>query len=177
MSSFIAKVVDPQADSVFSISSSAELKDCITTQKGNQEFVAFNKAQRYFLTASLSKYLEYLEDKEGKQVQVMKPVPKPSRKKKVKKTDTGRRPPFKFSMIDLKPGDEVVFDSRGWTVRVASDNTIEYKGEEMRMSTFCKKYLPANKRNKDEAYQCPAFFSYHGKALADIRDEIEKKKK
>lgn len=176
MSSFIAKVVDPQADSVFSISSSAELKDCINTLKGNQEFVAFNKAQRYFLTASLSKYLEYLEDKEGKQVQIKKPVQKPSRKKKLKKTETGRRPPFKFSMIDLKPGDEVVFDSRGWTVKVASDNTIEYKDEEMRMSTFCKKYLPDNKRNKDEAYQGPAFFSYHGKTLADIRDENEMNK-
>jgi len=105
-----------------------------------------------------------------------KPVQKPSRKKKLKKTETGRRPPFKFSMIDLKPGDEVVFDSRGWTVKVASDNTIEYKDEEMRMSTFCKKYLPDNKRNKDEAYQGPAFFSYHGKTLADIRDENEMNK-
>lgn len=176
VSSFITKVIDPQADSVFSINSSAELKDCFKTLKENQEFVAFNKSQRYFLTASLSKYLEYLEDKEGKQVKVKKALQKPLRKKKVKKNNTERRPPFKFSMIDLKPGDEVIFDSRGWKVRVASDNTIEYKGEEMRMSTFCKKYLPDNKRNKDEAYQGPAFFSYHGKALAEIRDEIEEKR-
>lgn len=175
VSRFVSNIIDPQSDSVFSINSSLELRDCITTLKGNEEFVAFNKAQRYFLTASLSKYLEYLEDKEGKQVQVKKPVHKPSRKKNEKKTDTGRRPPFKFSMIDLKPGDEVVFDSRGWTVKVASDNTIEYEGEEMRMSTFCKKHLPENKRNKDEAYQGPAFFSYHGKTLADIRDEKEMK--
>lgn len=83
VSSFLTKVIDPQADSVFSISSSAELNDCINTLKGNQEFVAFNKSQRYFLTASLSKYLEYLENKEGIKSKV---TPKPQQKKSKSKT-------------------------------------------------------------------------------------------
>ena len=64
VSEFFHKIVDQNADSIFSISSGAELKDCIATLKGNEEFVAANKKIRYFFTASLGKYLEFLENRE-----------------------------------------------------------------------------------------------------------------
>lgn len=41
------------------------MKDCISTLKANNEFIEANKKDRYYYTASLSKYLEFLESKEG----------------------------------------------------------------------------------------------------------------
>ena len=65
VSDFYAKIIDNNAESIFSIDTSSELKDCIATLKGNNEFVTANKSLRYFLTASLSKYLEFLEGREN----------------------------------------------------------------------------------------------------------------
>ena len=128
----------------------------------------------------IPEYLEYLEMKENPDVQATIKQPKvkkmTGKKPKTAKGAGGKkkpRPPFRFSMIGLKAGDEVLFDSRGWTVKVSSDNTVECRGEHLKMSTFCKKYLPDDKRNKSEAYQGPDFFTYHGKTLAEIRDEKE----
>lgn len=174
VSQFFYKLVDKNADSIFCITNSSELKECIATLKGNSDFVAENKKIRYFYTASLSKYLEFLENKEGKVAPSPKLQPK-KHKKEGKKLNERRkpRPSFQFSMIGLKVGDEVTFDPRDWRVRVASENTVDYNGEQLKMTTFCKKYLPDNMRNKSEAYQGPDYFSYAGKTLATIRDEKE----
>ena len=67
VSDFFIKIVDQKAESIFSISNSIELTDCIATMKGNSEFMASNKKNRYFLSASLGKYLEFLESKNGKE--------------------------------------------------------------------------------------------------------------
>ena len=174
VSQFYCKIVDNNTDSIFCIKDSNELKDCIATLKGNSEFVDANKKIRYYYTASLSKYLEYLENKKGMILQPSKVLRtkqnKDVKKPKVRKTP---RPNFKFSMIGINIGDEVIFDPRGWKVKVASDNTVEYGGEQLKMTTFCKKYLPDNMRNSSEAYQGADYFSYAGKTLAKIRDEIE----
>ena len=68
VSEFFTKIIDHTAESIFSINNSSELKDCIATLKGNNEFVKANKDLRYFLTASLSKYLEFLEGREDGKV-------------------------------------------------------------------------------------------------------------
>lgn len=65
VSEYIRKFIDQTEEGIFSINSSSELKDCISTLKGNDEFVAANKKLRYFLTASLSKYLDFLEGREN----------------------------------------------------------------------------------------------------------------
>ena len=64
VSELFAKIIDDTTDSIFSIDNSSELEGCIATLKGNNEFVAANKKVRYFLTASLKKYLEFLESRE-----------------------------------------------------------------------------------------------------------------
>lgn len=172
VSRFVRSVIDDKIESVFAISDSKELADCIATLKSNSDFVAANKAIRYFLSASLGKYLEYLNSKEDNVTQFQKKTAaKPQKNEKKQKSK--HRPRFKFPMIGLKVGDEVVFDSRGWSVKVASENTVEYNGEQLLLTTFCKKYLPDNKRNKSEAYQGPDFFTYKGKTLTEIRDEKE----
>ena len=86
-------------------------------------------------------------------------------------------PPFRFTMVDLKPGAELIFEPTATTVVVAehkSNNRIEYKGNLYTLSGFCKEFMPDNKRNKADAYQGPQYFSYNGKLLTTIRQEKEK---
>lgn len=84
-----------------------------------------------------------------------------------------RRAPFKFSMIGLKPGDTIIFAPNGEEVRVNSENTVDYDGQILTLSRFCKMYMPdENSENKE--YQGPAHFTYKGKTLDEIRKEKEK---
>ncbi|MBR5395593.1 MAG: GIY-YIG nuclease family protein [Bacteroidaceae bacterium] len=84
-----------------------------------------------------------------------------------------RRAPFKFSMIGLKPGDTIIFAPNGEEVRVNSENTVDYDGQILTLSRFCKIYMPdVDSENKE--YQGPAHFTYNGKTLDEIRKENEK---
>lgn len=65
VSEYFRKIIDKNAESIFCISDSSELRDCIATLKSNSDFVAANKKERYFLSASLAKYQNYLEEREG----------------------------------------------------------------------------------------------------------------
>ena len=107
-------------------------------------------------------------------------APVPAKKAKPKKQDkpkgkAERRPPFKFSMIGLKPGDELTFDSSLAKVIVASDNTIEYQGKEFTLNRFVVEYLPEEKRIPAGTYQGPKYFTYNGKTLWQLRLEKEGK--
>ena len=88
------------------------------------------------------------------------------------KQKSDRRAPFKFSMTGLKVGDVVTFAPRNIQVKIASDKTVEYKGEQYALSRFCKVFMPSeNSENKE--YQGPAHFTLNGKTLDDIRKERE----
>lgn len=84
-----------------------------------------------------------------------------------------RRAPFKFSMISLKPGDTIIFAPNGEEVRVNSENTIDYDGQILTLSRFCKIYMP-DEESENKEYQGPAHFTYNGKTLDEIRKEKEK---
>jgi hypothetical protein len=100
-----------------------------------------------------------------------KKITKP-KKQETPKAKTDRRPPFKFSMIGLKPGDTIIFAPNGEEVRVNSENTVDYDGQILTLSRFCKIYMPdENSENKE--YQGPAHFTYNGKSLDEIRKEKE----
>jgi len=83
-----------------------------------------------------------------------------------------RRAPFKFSMIGLKPGDTIIFAPNGEKVRVNSENTVDYNGQILTLSRFCKIYMP-DKDSENKEYQGPAHFIYNGKTLDEIRKEKE----
>lgn len=91
---------------------------------------------------------------------------------RVEKTERRRR--FKFSMIGVKPDDFVTFIPTGLKVRVASDDTVEYKGRLYKLSPFVGTFLPEDQRNDCGAYQGALYFSYNGKLLTDLRSEAEK---
>jgi len=129
---------------------------------------------------SLKQYIEFHFDDA---IPANDPIaPAPAKKAKPKKQDkpkakADRRPPFKFSMIGLKPGDELTFDSTGVKVKVTSDNTIDYQGKEFTLNRFVLEYLPEEKRIPAGTYQGPKYFTYNGKNLWQLRLEKEGKNK
>ncbi len=84
-----------------------------------------------------------------------------------------QRPRFKFSMVNIPIGTKIIFIPTGLTVKVASDDQIEYDGRIYKLSPFVGTFMPAEKRNTSGAYQGPKYFSYNGKVLDDIRSEME----
>ena len=84
-----------------------------------------------------------------------------------------KRPRFKFSMCDIKIGEQVTFIPTGIVVKVASDDSIEYKGRIYKLSPFVGTFMPEDQRNTSGAYQGAKYFSYNGKVLDEIRKEKE----
>lgn len=81
--------------------------------------------------------------------------------------------PFRFSMVDLKEGDKVIFEPLNLEVAVANDKEVEYQGKLYTTTGFCKEFLPGSMRNSSGAYQGPKYFIFNGKALSELRKEKE----
>lgn len=80
-----------------------------------------------------------------------------------------RRPPFKFSMVGLRPGDVVAFapdpDKRA---TVVDDSHIEYEGVTSSLSALAEQLTGAG-----HALQGPLYFAYEGELLTERRDRME----
>ena len=83
-----------------------------------------------------------------------------------------RKKPFKFEMVGLSKGDRIIFDPLGIEVSISGPNTIEYDGKDWALSAFVKAFIP--KKNAAGTYQGPKFFSFQGKTLVEIRDDMDK---
>lgn len=84
-----------------------------------------------------------------------------------------KRARFRFSMCDIKIGESVEFVPSRITVKVASDDSVEYEGRIYKLSPFTGTFMPEEQRNTSGAYQGARYFSYKGKLLDDIRKEKE----
>lgn len=85
-----------------------------------------------------------------------------------------KRSRFKFSMCDIKIGEQITFIPTGIMVKVATDDSIEYEGRIYKLSPFVGTFMPEDKRNVSGAYQGAKYFSYDGRVLKDLRKEKEK---
>lgn len=92
-------------------------------------------------------------------------------KKEKREIKRGR---FKFSMVNIPIGSTLTFIPTGIEVKVASDDQIEYEGRIYKLSPFVGTFMPADKRNTSGAYQGSKYFSFKGKVLEDLREELEK---
>lgn len=90
-----------------------------------------------------------------------------------KKQRLRTKPPFKFHMVGINVGDTVIFDALNLPVRVATDDKVEYEGRLYSLSAFTGTFLPLEKQNNSGAYQGPKYFSFNGKVLSELRNEIE----
>lgn len=61
----INKIVNPEADSIYSFKTIEDLKTCIFKLKANEEFVNDNLRWHNAMTAALTCYSHYLENKEN----------------------------------------------------------------------------------------------------------------
>lgn len=90
-----------------------------------------------------------------------------------KKQRLRTKPPFKFHMVGINVGDTVIFDALNLPVRVATDDKVEYEGRLYSLSAFTGTFLPLEKQTPSGAYQGPKYFSFNGKVLSKLRNEIE----
>ena len=70
------------------------------------------------------------------------------------------RPAFKFTMVGLKPGDEIVFDPTGVKVTIKTDKQIEYNGRLWSLSAFTAEHLPESQQNTSGSYQGTKYLTY-----------------
>lgn len=84
-----------------------------------------------------------------------------------------KRGRFKFSMVGIKIGDYIIFDPTGASVKVASDDSVEYRDRIYKLSPFVGTFMPEERRNASGAYQGAKYFSFNGKVLDDMRKEFE----
>ena len=89
-----------------------------------------------------------------------------------KKEDEENQKPFKFSMINMKPGTVIQFkDHKNITCTVVDDKRVEYEGETYSLSALAIKLYNEVNNKKITSLQGPAYFTYNGKTLRDIRNE------
>lgn len=84
-----------------------------------------------------------------------------------------RRGRFKFSIVGIKIGEELLFEPANLTVKVASDDAIEYQGRIYKLSPFAGTFMPEGKRVPSGAYQGALYFSYKGQNLVKLRESLE----
>ena len=86
------------------------------------------------------------------------------------------RPRFKFSMVNIPIGSELIFVPANLKVKVASDDQVEYEGRIYKLSPFVGTFMPAERRNNSGSYQGAKFFSYNGEILDSLRTRVEASK-
>lgn len=79
-----------------------------------------------------------------------------------------RKPPFRFSMVGLRPGDEVVFIRDPSVVAtVVDDRHIEYEGVTSSLSALAEQLLDRS------SVQGTLHFKYGNESLVEMRERIE----
>ena len=80
-----------------------------------------------------------------------------------------RLPPFKFSMVGLKPGDVVAFaQDPDKQATVVDDSHVEYEGVTSSLSALAEQLTGVG-----HALQGPLYFAYEGELLTERRDRME----
>lgn len=98
-----------------------------------------------------------------------KPTKEEAEDEKAAEAISERRPPFQFSMVGIKPGDEVAFTRNMKVVAtIVDDKHVEYDGQTMSLTALAKQLL-----GSDKAIQGPAYFAFKGEKLSDMRKRAE----
>lgn len=82
-----------------------------------------------------------------------------------------RRPPFKFSMVGLKPGDEIIYKDGEIKATVVDDSKILFHGETVSLSRAVS--LIYGDVEWEHSYCGPEYWYYKGRKLSELRSEEE----
>ncbi len=81
-----------------------------------------------------------------------------------------RRDPLSFDMIGIEPGEEICYiNDPTIKATVISNRKVLFEGEETYLSPI------AQKLEGKDSLQGSKFFTYHGKRLTELREEVEAK--
>lgn len=80
---------------------------------------------------------------------------------------------FKFSMVGIKEGEELVFEPTGQKVKTVEDDKVEFNGKIKKLTPMARDLMPNELRTPSESYQGPKYFLYKGKRLTDLRAKIK----
>ncbi len=135
-------------------------------KKRVKEFYAMTKEEGYNLLECIAKI-------SGTQERLKKMAPEGheilDEKIADENREIARRGPFRFSECGIPFGSELVFiDDPNIKVKVVDDRHISYNGEETSMSR-----LAQDIKGFSHPVQGPLWFTYKGKKLSDLRNELE----
>lgn len=83
--------------------------------------------------------------------------------------DKNKKPPINFAKCGIPIGAELVFvEDTNIKVTVVSEKKVEYKGEEISLSTLAQEL-----KHLKSKPQGTAFFTYNGRPLIDIANETQ----
>lgn len=83
--------------------------------------------------------------------------------------EASRRPPFRFSMVGIGPGEKIAFTGDpSVTAAVVDDRRVEYDGVTTSLSALARRLL-----GRVSQVQGPLHFTYRGERLSDRRDRME----
>lgn len=87
--------------------------------------------------------------------------------------ESARKGPFRFSECGIPVGSEIAFiEDASIKATVIDDRKIEYNGETTSVSALAQKI-----KGFDHPVQGTLWFTYNGKRLTEIRDELDNKQK
>lgn len=96
---------------------------------------------------------------------------------KPSKPSTRRKtlPNFTYEMAGVPEGAELKFTEGNQRVMAKGKNEVVFEGVSYSLSGFVKKFMPDRKRNRKDSYRGPAYFTFNGKLLTELREKKGKK--
>ena len=82
-------------------------------------------------------------------------------------------PEFRFSMVGIKPGARLVFVPTGVEVTVYDDSRIVYAGKRYSLTAFTREFIPVSAKNASGSYRGTMYFTFEGRLLVHLRDDVE----
>lgn len=90
------------------------------------------------------------------------------------KNYVNKRPPFRFSLVGIKPGAELTFaKDESITCRVINDKEIEFRGEVNSLSRVAGALLKNQFGRRSDQVQGPAWWKYNDETLEERRQRME----
>ena len=131
----------------------------------SSEFYAMTPEEAYDLLSAIAK-LSGTSRKLSKGMPTFEEIEKPKRR-------NAPRPPFRFSMCHIEPGEYIEFwnsksENCGVQCEVLDDRHVKYDGQKWSLSALATELSEAK-----WSLQGPMYFRYKGERLSDLRNRLE----